>query len=182
VNIQTVSPELADKLGQSDLTGAFVQQVVEGSSADKAGVKAGDVITSVNGQAVKSSSELRNRIGLMRIGESVDLGIVRDGKARHLTAVVQARNGGSDETTAGDLPRALEGADLADAPGGGVVVRSIDPNSPASQLPLRANDVITAVDRKAIATVKELRAAAKDQSSLLLTVRRGAATLKILVR
>jgi serine protease Do/serine protease DegQ len=182
VNIQTVSPELADKLGQSDLTGAFVQQVVEGSSADKAGVKAGDVITSVNGQAVKSSSELRNRIGLMRIGESVDLGVVRDGKPRHLTAVVQARNGGSDETTAGDLPRALEGADLADAPGGGVVVRSIDPNSPASQLPLRANDVITAVDRKAIATVKDLRAAAKDQTSLLLTVRRGATTLKILVR
>ncbi|MBS0376602.1 MAG: DegQ family serine endoprotease [Proteobacteria bacterium] len=182
VNIQTVTPELADKLGQSELTGAFVQQVVEGSSADKAGVKAGDVITSVNGQAVKSSSELRNRIGLMRIGESVDLGVVRDGKARHLTAIVQARNGGSDETTAGDLPRALEGADLADAPGGGVLVRAIEPGSPASQLPLRASDVITAVDRKSIATVKELRAAAKDQTSLLLTVRRGAATLKILVR
>ena len=182
VNIQTVTPELADKLGQSELTGAFVQQVVEGSSADKAGVKAGDVITSVNGQAVKSSSELRNRIGLMRIGESVDLGVVRDGKARHLTAIVQARNGGSDETTAGDLPRALEGADLADAQGGGVLVRAIEPGSPASQLPLRASDVITAVDRKSIATVKELRAAAKDQTSLLLTVRRGAATLKILVR
>ncbi|HUO80814.1 MAG TPA: DegQ family serine endoprotease [Steroidobacteraceae bacterium] len=183
VNIQTVTPELADKLGATDLAGAFVQQVVEGSAADKAGVKAGDVITAVNGQPVRSAAELRNRIGLMRIGESVDLGLVRDGKPKHVTAVVQSRAaGGGEEAAAGDLPRSLEGAELGDAPGGGVVVRSIEPGSPASQQPLKPNDVITAVDRHSVATLKELKAAAKDQSSLLLTVRRGATTLKILVR
>ena len=185
VNIQTVTPDLADKLGTADLAGAFVQQVVEGSAADKAGVKAGDVITAVNGQAVRSAAELRNRIGLMRIGESVDLGLVRDGKPRHVTAVVQSRGTGSggDEGAAADLPHALEGAELGDAPGGGgVVVRSIEPGSPASQQPLKANDVITAVDRHSVATLKDLKAAAKDQTSLLLTVRRGATTLKILVR
>jgi len=185
VNIQTVTPDLADKLGAADLTGAFVQQVVEGSAADKAGVKAGDVITTVNGQAVHSSAELRNRIGLMRIGESVDLGLVRDGKAKHVTAVVMSRgtgNGGDEAGAAADLPHALEGAELGDAPGGGVVVRSIEPGSPASQQPLKANDVITAVDRHSVATLKDLKAAAKDQTSLLLTVRRGATTLKILVR
>jgi Do/DeqQ family serine protease len=184
VNIQTVTPDLADKLGATELSGAFVQQVVEGSAADKAGVKAGDVITAVNGQPVRSAAELRNRIGLMRIGESVDLGLVRDGKPKHVTAVVQSRGAGSggDEGGAADLPRALEGAELGDAPGGGVVVRSIEPGSPASQQPLKANDVITAVDRHSVATLKDLKAAAKDQSSLLLTVRRGATTLKILVR
>jgi len=67
-------------------------------------------------------------------------------------------------------------------PGGGVVVRSIEPGSPASQQPLKANDLITAVDRQSVATLKELKAAAKDQTSLLLTVKRGATTLKILVR
>ncbi len=186
VNIQTVTPDLADKLGASELAGAFVQQVVEGSAADKAGVKAGDVITTVNGQPVRSAAELRNRIGLMRIGESVDLGLVRDGKPKHVAAIVQSRGAGSaaggDDGGAADLPRALEGAELGDAPGGGVVVRSIEPGSPASQQPLKANDVITAVDRHAVATLKELKAAAKDQASLLLTVRRGATTLKILVR
>jgi Do/DeqQ family serine protease len=185
VNIQTVTPDLADKLGAADLTGAFVQQVVEGSAADKAGVKAGDVITAVNSQPVHSAAELRNRIGLMRIGESVDLGLVRDGKPKHVTAVVMSRatGGGSDEGAASDLPHALEGAELGEAPGGGgVVVRSIEPGSPASQQPLKANDVITAVDRHSIATLKDLKAAAKDQTSLLLTVRRGATTLKILVR
>jgi Do/DeqQ family serine protease len=184
VNIQTVTPDLADKLGAADLSGAFVQQVVEGSAADKAGVKAGDVITTINGAPVHSSAELRNRIGLMRIGESVDLGLVRDGKAKHVTAVVQSRGTGSggEEGGAADLPRALEGAELADAPGGGVLVRSIEPGSPASLQPLRPNDVISAVDRHAVATLKDFKAAAKDQTSLLLTVRRGAATLKVLVR
>jgi Do/DeqQ family serine protease len=184
VNIQTVTPDLADKLGAAELGGAFVQQVVEGSAADKAGVKAGDVITAVNGQAVRSAAELRNRIGLMRIGESVDLGLVRDGKPKHVTAVVQSRGTGTggEEGAAADLPRALEGAELGDAPGGGVVVRSIEPGSPASQQPLKPNDVITAVDRHSVATLKDLKTAAKDQSSLLLTVRRGATTLKILVR
>jgi Do/DeqQ family serine protease len=184
VNIQTVTPDLADKLGAADLAGAFVQQVVEGSAADKAGVKAGDVITAVNGQPVRSAAELRNRIGLMRIGESVDLGLVRDGKPKHVTAVVQSRGAGNgaEEAAASDTPRALDGAELGDAPGGGVVVRSIEPGSPASQQPLKPNDVITAVDRHTIATLKDLKAAAKDQTSLLLTVRRGATTLKILVR
>jgi serine protease Do/serine protease DegQ len=183
VNIQTVTPDLADKLGATDLQGAFVQQVVEGSAADKAGIKAGDVITTVNGSAVHSAAELRNRIGLMRIGESVDLGLLRDGKPRHVTAVVQSRAGlaGEESAAAGDLPHALDGADLGDASGGGVLVRSIEPGSPASQQPLKANDVITAADRHVVTTLKDLRAAVKDQSSVLLTVRRGTTTLKLLV-
>ncbi len=183
VNIQTVTPDLADKLGAADLQGAFVQQVVEGSAADKAGIKSGDVITAVNGSPVRSAAELRNRIGLMRIGESVDLGLVRDGKGKHVTAVVQSRATGSGEETgaAGDLPHALDGADLGDAPGGGVLVRSIEPGSPASQQPLKANDVITAADRHSVATLKDLKAAVKDQTSVLLTVRRGTTTLKLLV-
>jgi S1-C subfamily serine protease len=121
----------------------------------------------------------------MRVGENVDLGLMRDGKAKHVTAIVQSRNGAGEEPSAGgaDLPHALEGAELGDAPGGaGVVVRSIEPGSPASQQPLKPNDVITAVDRHAIATLKDLKAAAKDQTSLLLTVKRGTTTLKILVR
>ena len=140
------------------------------------------MITTINGSPVRSAAELRNRIGLMRIGESVELGLMRDGKPKHVTAVVQARAADTEEASAGDLPRGLEGADLVDAPGGGVVVRAIEPGSPASQQPLKPNDVITAVDRSPIATLKDLKTAAKDQASLLLTVRRGSTTLKLLVR
>ena len=181
VNIQTMTPELADKLGNTDLQGAFVQQVVEGSAADKAGVKAGDVITAVSGVPVKSAQELRNRIGMLRVGDRVELALIRDGKAHTVAATVQTR-AAAEEASAAEVHRALDGAELADAPGGGVLVRALEPGSPASQTPLKANDVITAVDRHAVANLKELRVAAKDQSALLLTIKRGGTTLKILAR
>jgi serine protease Do/serine protease DegQ len=183
VHIVTLTPDIADSLGAKDVQGALVQEVVEGSAADKAGVKAGDVITAVNGQAVKSSTELRNRIGLMRVGESVDLAVLRDGKARHFTALVQnGGGGGADSKDAPSIHRAFEGADLADAPGGGVLVRAIEAGSPAAAGQLKANDVITNVNRQHVGTVKDLKAAAKDQATLVLTVRRGSATLILPVR
>jgi Do/DeqQ family serine protease len=182
VHIVTLTPDIADNLGVKDVQGALVQEVVDGSAADKAGVKAGDVVIAVNGQAVKTRDELRNRIGLMRVGESVDLTVLRDAKTRHFTALVQARAAGDERGEGGAPHRALEGAELADAPGGGVLVRSIEPGSPASQTQLRANDVITSVNRQHVGTVKELRAAAKGQSTLVLAIRRGGATLIIPVR
>ena len=181
VNIVTLTPDWAENLGVKDAQGALVSQVVEGSAADKAGVKAGDVITAVNGSAVKSAGELRNRIGLLRVGESVELGVMRDGKPRRIVATVQTR-ADSEEAKAADLHRGLEGAELADAPGGGVTIRSIEPGSPASQTALRQNDVIVGVNRTRVATLKELRAAVKDQGSLVLNVRRGTATLIVPIR
>ena len=182
VHIVTLTPDVADNLGSKDAQGALVQEVVEGSAADKAGVKAGDVITAVNGQAVKSAAELRNRIGLLRVGESVDIAVTRDGKPRHFTALVQPRTAAEEASASGAPHRALEGAEFGDAPGGGVVVRSVQPGSPASQSALRPNDVITSVNRQHVGTVKELRAAAKDQSTLVLAIRRGNSTLIIPVR
>jgi serine protease Do/serine protease DegQ len=185
VTILTLTPDLAENLGSKDLQGALVQQVVEGSAAEKAGIKAGDVITTVNGSAVKSAAELRNRIGLMRVGENVDIGFVRDGKPKHVSALVAAKGGAGngEEAAPGEMHRALEGANLGDAPAGaGVVVQSIDPGSPASQTPLRQNDVITRVNTKAVANLRELRAAVKDQTTMLLTVRRGESTLIVPLR
>ncbi len=189
VNIVTVTPDVAENLGSKDLQGALVSQVVNGSAADKAGIKAGDVVTAVNGGPVKSSAELRNRIGLMRVGENVNLTLFRDGKEKHITATVQGKAAGKDskesedDDSAAPLHRALRGADLADAPGGaGVIVRSIEANSPASQSPLKPNDLITSVNRKTVTHMKDFTAAAKDQPSLLLNVKRGANSLVIVLR
>lgn len=188
VNIHTVTPDVADNLGAKDLQGALITQVVEGSAADKAGLRAGDVITAVNGTPVKSAAELRNRIGMMRVGENVDIAYLRDGKSKHATALVQAKTGGKDSHDTGDedngaLHRALQGADLGDAPNAaGVVIRSIEAGSPASQTPLKANDVITTVNRKTVTTLKDFKSAVKDQASLLLTIKRGSTTLIVVLR
>ncbi|HEX4618259.1 MAG TPA: trypsin-like peptidase domain-containing protein, partial [Steroidobacteraceae bacterium] len=93
VSMYTVTPDIAHSLGLASAAGALVSQVVEGSPADQAGVRVGDVITSANGQPVKSNSELRNVIGLLRVGDRMDIGLVRDGKPMRVTAFIAAAPG-----------------------------------------------------------------------------------------
>jgi Do/DeqQ family serine protease len=90
VSMYTVTPDIAHSLGLASAVGALVSQVVEGSPADKAGLRVGDVVTAVNGQPIKSNSELRNIIGLLRVGDSIDIGLVRDGRPKRVTAVIAA--------------------------------------------------------------------------------------------
>ena len=119
VNIQTLVPEIAQSMGLADgIQGALVSQVVEGSAAEKAGVQAGDVITAINNRAVRDAGQLRNAIGLLSVGEKVDISLLRDGKPRRVTAIDQrARRGGRGARRRGAHP-GLEGADIADGPNG----------------------------------------------------------------
>ncbi len=181
VNIQTLAPEIAQSMGLPDSTqGALVSQVVDGSPAEKAGVKAGDVITAVNGRAVKDAGSLRNSIGLLSIGEKVDLSLLRDGKPRRVTATVSERDAAAEAKAAG-THSGLEGADLADS-SNGVVIRAVADGSPAAQRGLRANDVILAVGRVRVATVAEFNQATEGQEAFVLQIRRGNAMLVIPIR
>ena len=167
------TPEMAESLGLENAKGALVRNVVEGSAAEKAGIQAGDVITSLNGRAVANTAELRNSIGLLSIGEKVEIGLMRDGKPRRVTALIGERPDSPPEAAAQIHP-ALEGAALATAPNnGGVLVQSVQENSPAAQSGLRANDVILQVGRTRIGTLEQLRAAVKSPTAFLVTIRRG---------
>ncbi len=195
VNIAPVTPDIAQALGLPAAGGALVTQVVKASAADRAGLRAGDVITTVNGQGVKSNTELRNAIGLMRVGDQVEIGLLRDGQARKLTAKIAepdtAANGAAGDAQAGapapataaPVHRGLVGATLGDGPDG-VVVRSVEAGSTAATAGLRAGDVITAANRTAVKTLAQLRAAAgaNGTGSLVLQLRRGATTLVLPLR
>jgi serine protease Do/serine protease DegQ len=181
VNIQTLAPEIAQSMGLPDTTqGALVSQVVEGSAAEKAGVKAGDVITAVNGRAVKDAGSLRNSIGLLSIGEKVDLALLRDGKPRRVTATVSERDAAAEAKASG-AHSGLEGADIADSPNG-VLIRAVADGSPAAQRGLRGNDVILAVGRVRVASVAEFRKATEGLEAFVLQIRRGNAMLVIPIR
>jgi Do/DeqQ family serine protease len=182
VSMYTVTPDIAHSLGLPGPVGALVSQVVEGSPADKAGIRTGDVITSVNGQPVKSNSELRNDIGLLRVGDKVDIGIVRDGKPLHVTAVIADTTAESTGAPT-SIHRSLEGAALTDAPdAGGALVRSVEAGSSAAQAGLRADDVIVGANRGKVSNLRELRERARSAAVLVLEVRRGNTVLLVPLR
>jgi Do/DeqQ family serine protease len=189
VNIYTLTADIARSLGLANVHGALVSEVVGGSAADKAGVRTGDVITAVNGQNVKSNAELRNVIGLLRVGDKVDIGLVREGNPKHVTAFIAAiatppaAVAAPAHAEAAAVPHGLDGASMADAPEhGGALVQSVDPGSPASLQGLRENDIIVRVNRDRITNLEQLRARTKSTASLVIEVRRGKASLLIPLR
>ena len=181
VNIQTLTPDIAESMGAANAQGALVSQVVEGSAAEKAGIKAGDIITAINGKPVKDAQGLRNSIGMLSIGERVDVALLRDGKPRRVTAMIGERDAAAEAAAAG-LHRGLEGAELADAQGGGVLIRAVAEGSPAAQRGLRANDVILAVGRTRVANLAEFQRATEGAAAFVVQIRRGNAMLVIPIR
>jgi Do/DeqQ family serine protease len=183
---QDLSPELAVAFGLAQQQGAVVTQVSSGSPADVAGMKIGDVITDINDRVVKNASDVRNRIGLLRIGEKVEMRILRDGKAMTLHALIEPPEVVAIEGE--KLHPRLSGAVLANVSEEtvqgrveGVVVAAVAPGSVAMRAGLRKGDVIAQANRHEIHNLDQFKAAVSGESSLLLNIqRRGGALYLIL--
>ena len=189
VSVQDLTPELAQAFSLQQRGGAVVAQVTPGSAADQAGLRSGDVIISLNGRDVASSSDLRNAIGLLRVGTRVDLTVVRKGKQRTLQAVLADPLASS--TAAGALSKHMSGALLGSITDNhplaghveGVQVLDIERGSPAWSAGLRAGDIVVSVNQLPVSTMKEVAAAVKrNPDALLLNVRRGDGALFIVIR
>ena len=179
----TLTPEFRKSLGlPDDAQGALVTQVAEGSAAARAGIEVSDLITSVRGQPIKTNSELRNTIGMLKVGESVAIGLLREGKPKTVTAVLKEP---AQVSNAESIHPALAGAELvevAEDAAGGISIRSVAPGSPAAQAGLLADDRIIAVNRQRVSSLAQLREAAKGQASMLVQLRRGNQVLLLPLR
>ena len=189
VYIQDVTPELAEALGLKSVLGAVVSQVIPDSPADKAGLKAGDVITAVNGDNVANSAQLRATIGLLRANQWITLDVMRNGEKRSVKALITERVG---KTIAAEkVSERLKGATLGAIEENhplagkveGVEVIDVDEGSPAAEAGLKKGDIIVSVNREPVKDLDDVRRAAKENSrGLLLNIRRGDGALFIVIR
>ena len=99
VRIQDITQELANEKELQSLMGVYIPAVSEGGSADKAGVKEGDVITHINGVQVDKSSELQEQISKYHPGDKVEIGLVRNGKKKTLSATLLSKDGEKEMNT-----------------------------------------------------------------------------------
>tara|TARA_R110001592_G_scaffold272813_4_gene539644 strand:+ start:3512 stop:4852 length:1341 start_codon:yes stop_codon:yes gene_type:complete len=153
-----VTPDLAKSFALDVTQGAFIYQVTPNSAADKAGLKAGDVITAVNGTAIKSFAALRAKIGTLSAGKKVSLDVIQENRAKTISVVL----GGNIVTlkAAPILPVVFEGAILKNTEKGqnpqGVNVVEVKQNSIAARLGLIEGDTIIAVNKTYINNQEQL--------------------------
>lgn len=190
VTVEDVTPALAQALELDIDYGAVVRQVEPGSAAEQAGLQAGDIIVEFDGQRVDGAGDLRNKVGLVRLGETAQIELLRDGRRRRFEATI-GRASGLSASAEGATIEKLQGAEFRNLDSShpqygdvaGVLVVSVAQGSPAWRNGIRQGDIITAVNRRDVATVDELSdAVAAAQSAIALNIIRDEARLFIVIQ
>ncbi len=185
VQIQGVTPEIADSLNLAKPKGSLVAEATPDSPAAAAGLKSGDTILAVDGKEVDGPRELASTIAGYAPGTSVDVTYWRDGKKQNVDVKLGTLPG-SDQMAALDQPAtaeptALENFGLAVAPSeddSGVMVTDVDPNGQAAERGLQPGDIILSVGNDAVkspAEVEKMVESAKEDGmkAVLLRVKTG---------
>jgi serine protease Do len=193
VQIQSITPDIADSLGLKKAEGALVAEPQSGSPAAKAGIESGDVIKQVNGDQVKDARELARTIGGMAPGTTIKLDVLHKGQDKTVSLTLgelpntQQAKADSDSGKGGsgqgdEVPNLgltlAPSKSVAGAGKDGVVVMQVDPQSPSAERGFKEGDVILEVAGKSVsspAQVREAIASAKadKKNSVLIRIRSG---------
>ncbi len=189
VLIQDLTPELAEALNLTVSEGAVITRIEPDSPAEKAGLAAGDVIVAADAAEVTSSAELRNVIGLVRVGEEVNLTVLRDGGRRNIKVrvgvVERATYAGSESAPqlSGAVFQAMGPEHPLHGQIDGVVVADVERGGRAWRNNIRPGDVIVGINRERVRSVEELsRALRRVGRTVAVDIIRDGAQLLIVIQ
>ncbi len=186
---EDITHDLAGSLGLASTEGAIISTVEPNSPAEKAGMKPRDVVIGVNGRAVRNAADLRNKVGMMPIGETIELRLMRS--AKPLTIKIKIAKPLDIAGTEAETVPQLAGATVANFNAGsssrekieGVLVTKVDANSPAWLHGIRPGDIIVGVNRRKVRSVQEFLAVLQaSQDVIMLNLLRGDFRLTIVIR
>jgi len=188
VQMQDITPDLAAAFDIETNRGAVITQVSPGTAADKAGLKVGDVITAINDEPLINIANLRNTIGLLMVGQTLKMEILRDGQKMTIEAEVLEMQ--PSKAAMGNVHPKLKGVTFEEIDQNspyygriqGVVIFSVERDSPAWQAGLRSQDIVTSVNRQPISSLEELKPLVSNQPQLLLNIVRNDQALFLLLR
>src|SRR5690606_4326360 len=177
-----LNSELAKAMKVDAQRGACVRQVMPNSSAAKAGIKAGDVITSLKGKPISSFAALRAEVGSMPIGSKVTLGLLREGKPVNVSLELQQSS--QNQVDSSTIFSGIEGAEMSNKGADkGVVVNNVKANSPAARIGLKKGDVIMGANQQPVKNIAELRKILDSKPSVLaLNIQRGDTSIYLLMQ
>ncbi|AKC60229.1 serine endoprotease DegQ [Blochmannia endosymbiont of Camponotus (Colobopsis) obliquus] len=165
--------------------GAFVSEVIPGSAAAKAKIKAGDIIISVGEKPIQSFAELRVKVGTTAPGKTVTLGILRNGKLQNISVTLDDST--STTTSEEILTPALQGASLSNGylkdGAKGIQVEDVVKESPAATIGLQKGDIIIGVNRERVQNISQLRKILNTKPTVMaLNIIRGDTNIFLLLR
>jgi len=165
VNLEPLTPDLAAQFGTG--TGALVTDVTPGKPADKAGLKSGDIITTLNGKVVENPNHLQLAVISLPPGTEVTIGYLRDGKEATVNVKLDVRPASNDVASASNDEGVLNGVAVADITDEvreqlqlppdlkGAVISEVDPESGSAQAGLTQGDIILELDRRRVHNADE---------------------------
>lgn len=173
VQIQPVTPEIAESVGLNPAKGALVSVAQDDGPGKKAGIQSGDVITSVDGKAIDGPRDLSRMIAGINPGTDVDLTLWRNGRSENLTVPLGELPGAERQASAAQQPGPVEPGTLDDLgltvtsadDGKGLVVTDVDPDSEAADRGIQAGDLITTINSVAVNDTSDVTKAMADASS-----------------
>lgn len=174
ITTQDLTPELVKAFNLKNIQGAAISRIESNSPAAKAGLEPGDIIISANGRPIKNSHDIRNIIGMMQIGDKVELEYFRGSEKRQIIATIGKQE--LPRLTGKQLHRSLQGALLSSTLKGqveGVLFEKIDTASGVWRAGLRPGDIIVSANRYRVHNLEELKQVVDPNGPLLLNIQRG---------